>query len=141
VAPVTGASSGTTAPAPVTAPTTGTLASTGPGRPVGVVAVIGGVLLILGMLLLLAMLNIPQRAFAGIFDRDGGRKVRPPVAPDRDGSRSLHVMKATSSWAGHLDDVGQRLGRGATAASGGARGLTSRVVSISARTAAWLLGR
>jgi hypothetical protein len=142
VAPVTGASSGTTTPAaPVAAPTTGTLASTGPGRPVGVVAVIGGVLLILGMLLLLAMLNIPQRAFAGIFDRDGGRKVRPPVAPDSDRPRSFHAMKTASNWVGHLDGVGQRLGHGASAASGGARGLTSRVVSASARTAAWLLGR
>ncbi len=132
VAPVTGASSGTTAPTVTTAaPTTGTLASTGPGRPVGVVAVIGGVLLFLGMLLLLAMLNVPQRVLAGIFDSDGERKLRTAVVPE----------KATSTWVGQVDHLGRRIGHAATAASGGARGLSGRVVSASARTAAWLLGR
>lgn len=140
VAPATGASGATTTPV-ATPAATGTLAATGPGRGVGLLGLMGGVLLLLGLLLLLMFLNVPQRAFAGIFDRDGGRRVKASVKRDPDGSLSQHVAKAASSWVGHVDHVGRRLGHGVSVAPVAARGLTSRVVSASSRTAAWFLGR
>ena len=141
VAPATGASGATTAPATVApAASTGTLASTGPGPAVGLLGVMGGVLLLLGLALLMMMLNVPQRAFAGIFDR-GGRRSKAPAEGAAGGPLSNHMAKAASSWSEHVDHVGRRVGHGISTAPDTARGVTRRVVSASTRTAAWFLGR
>jgi hypothetical protein len=141
VAPATGASGGTTvtaAPAPVAS----TLASTGPGPAVGWLGAVGGVLLVLGLLLLLVLLDVPQRAWAGFVDRDGGAKpLREPADPGADRSASRLMAKAASSWTGPVNHAGHRLGDGFARVPGAARGITHRVVSVSTRTAAWLLGR
>ncbi len=149
VAPATGAGGGSATPTTAAAAASGTLAATGPGRGIGLLGVVGGVLLLFGLLLLLVMLDIPQRAFAGVFDREGngvfGRSgVRDATAPvDHDSGRSLasRVAKATSSRSGGIDDIGHRLGNRLAGVPGVAQGLTHRVVSVSSRTAAWLLGR
>ena len=109
-APATGAGSGTTAPVSAT-PAAGTLATTGPGRGVGLLGAVGGVLLLFGLVLLLVLLHVPQRAFAGVFDRDATRSASTTV--DR--------------------------GSGGTLVT--ARALAHRVGSASVRTAAWFLGR
>ena len=144
VAPATGASGGTTvtaAPTPVASNQT-TLASTGPGPAVGWLGAVGGVLLLLGLLLLLVLLDVPQRAWAGFVDRDGGAKpLREPVDPGADRSASRLMAKAASSWTGQVNHAGHRLGDGFARVPGAARGMTHRVVSVSTRTAAWLLGR
>jgi len=106
IAPATGAGSGTTAPS-----VSGTLATTGPGPGVGLLGAIGGLLLLFGLLLLLVLLNVPQRAFAGVFDRDAMRRA------------SSTVERAS----------------GGTLVT--ARTLAHRVASASVRTAAWFLGR
>jgi hypothetical protein len=69
------------------------------------------VLLLFGLLLLLVLLDIPQRALAGIFDREAMRRVDATV--ERDAGGTLVT----------------------------ARAVTHRVVSASVRTAAWFLGR
>ena len=142
-APATGAKSGTTTPPAATPATagTGTLAATGPGRGIGWLGAIGGVLLLFGLLLLLVFLNIPQRALAGIFDRDGIRKVGTRVERDSVGPLSSHAFQRASNWVGQVDHVGRRLGEGLGGSSGAARSAAHRVVSASARAAAWLLGR
>ncbi len=142
VAPATGASSATTTPAAVApAASTGTLASTGPGPGVGLLGMMGGLLLLLGLVLLLMLLNVPQRALAGIFDRGGPRRDKAPVEGAPGGPRSKHMAKAASSWSGHVDHVGRRLGHGISIAPDAARGVTRQVVSASTRTATWFLGR
>ncbi len=111
-APATGAGSGTTAPSVSGTPAaTGSLAATGPGRGVGWLGAVGGVLLVFGLLLFLVLFNVPQRAFAGVFDRDAMRRV----------------------------SVTAKRGSGGTLVT--ARALTRRVVSTSVRTATWFLGR
>ncbi len=141
-APATGAGSGKTPPAATPAAAgTGTLAATGPGRGIGWLGAIGGVLLLFGLLLLLVFLNIPQRAFAGIYDRGGIRRVETRVEGDSGGSPSRHSFQRVSNWVGQVDHVGRRLGQGFGGSSGAARSAAHRVVSASARTAAWFLGR
>jgi hypothetical protein len=112
VAPATGAGGGTTTPTAAPSATTGTLAATGPGPGVGLMGVVGGVVLLLGLFLLLMLLNVPQRAFAGIFDRQAARRVKAPRDESQPGSLGTHITVATR-----------------------------RVVSVSSRTAAWFLGR
>jgi len=141
VAPATGASSATTTPAAAPAASTGTLASTGPGPAVGLLGVMGGLLLLLGLGLLLMILNVPQRAFAGIFDRGGLRRSKARVEGAPGEPRSKHRATAASSWSGHVDQLGRRLGHGICTAPDAARGVTRRVVSASTRTATWFLGR
>jgi hypothetical protein len=143
-APATGARSGTTAPPAVaTSPAagTGTLAATGPGRGVGWLGAIGGVLLLFGLLLLLVFLNIPQRALAGIFDREGIRTVEARVERHSGETQSRHAFQRASNWVGQVDLPGRRLGRGVGGASGAARSAAHRVAAASVRTAAWFLGR
>jgi hypothetical protein len=130
----------TAAPSPVAS--TGTLASTGPGPAVGWLGAVGGVLLLLGLLLLLVLLDVPQRAWAGFFDREGGSApLSKPADPGPDRSVSRQMAKAASSWAGQVNHAGHRLGDGVARMPGAAQGVTHSVVSVSTRTAAWLLGR
>jgi hypothetical protein len=140
VAPATGATTATTAPTVAPAPATGRLATTGPGPAVGWLGLIGGLLLLFGLLLLLVLLDIPRRAFAVVSDRDGNRRV-PARFEDSNGSPTRHVVKAASIWVGQFKGVGHRLRDSVVEVPGAARGLTHRVVSESARTAAWFLGR
>jgi hypothetical protein len=135
VAPVTAATSA--APA---AAATGTLASTGPGRGVGWLGVIGGALILLG-LVLLVLRAAPRRAFAGLVTPMGTRKMRAPVIDDNDRSFTAHLTEATSTWVGHLDHLGRRLGHHVSGAPHAARGVAHKVVSASTRTATWFLGR
>jgi hypothetical protein len=136
VAPSTGASGGTTVTAPVSAAPTGTLATTGPGPAVGWLALVGGGLLLLGLLLLMVLLDVPRRTMAGLVSVRGIREARMPAddAPVRSISRPS--LAGASRLVRQLD-VGHRLA-GAPAM---ARGASQRVVSVSTRTAAWLLGR
>jgi len=143
VAPATGATTVTTAaptPAVAPAPATGSLATTGPGPAVGWLALIGGLLLLFGLFLLLGLLDFPRRAFAVVSGRDGSRRVRARFE-DSTGTPSRHVAKAASSWVGQVEGVGHRLRDSVVDVPGAARGLTQRVLSASARTATWFLGR
>jgi hypothetical protein len=102
---------------------------------------IGGVLLLLGLVLFLMILNVPQRAFAGAFDRDRIRKAIPAARPDTGAESSTHVAKTASHRTGKFDHVGRRVGDGLVGAPDAARRATSRAASASMRAGAWFLGR
>ena len=128
VAPVTGASGGTTTPPAVTtpAPAPTALASTGPGPAVGWLTAVGGVLLLLGLLVMSVVLDLPKRAVAGLANARGMGAVR--ALADRDIGGALGSVKR---------QVGDRL----SDAPAAARSLGHRVASASVRTASWFLGR
>ncbi len=140
VAPVTGASGGTTPPAP-TATAPSTLATTGPGRGVGWLSAVGVVLLLLGLVLLFVLLEGPRRALAVLDVPTRMRRLSLPLHRHPDRSTTRQVVREASRWSGHIDHLGRRLGDQVSGAPAAARTLTHKVISASSRTAAWLLGR